>query len=177
MPIWMLCIQRLYGQKWVIQNSDTGILKASHNMKDNNPIIEDHKQLTVLKKIGLELLQQLKAAMAEQPYASYFKNINTTEPNSITFTYLGLPFTTRLELFFNNTRLPAMALLSTYLLPDEKSSSPAEIVGYAYDMKYTVNHIYTSEDFAVPYLIELHQNLKKHYSDEHKPFPLKGIDK
>lgn len=152
-------------------------LKASHNMTNSNPIFEDHKQLTVLKKIGLKLLQQLKVAMAEQPYASYFKIANTTEPHRIAFTYLSLPFTTRLELFFNNTRLPAMALLSTYLLPDETSTEPSEIISYVYDLKYTVNHIYTSEDFAVPYLIELHQNLKKHYSDEHKPFPLKGMDK
>ena len=142
-------------------------------MSHPNPIFADYKSLLVFQNMGRRLLQQLAAAMNEPAYATFFKNIKSPHPNELTFTYLNLSFKTRIELFFRNDKLPDHAFIATYYIPEQPFKEEQEIVSYSFDLKYNVNDIYTEENFAGYYLIDFHQNLKKYYSDEHKPFPIK----
>jgi len=142
-------------------------------MNHSNPIFADHKSLLVFRSMGRKLLQQLAIVMSDEAYASLFKNVKSLHPNELTFTYLDLPFKTRIELFFRNDKLPDHAFIATYHMPEQPFKEEQEIISYSFDLKYNVNDIFTEEDFAGHYLIDFHQHLKKYYSDEHKPFPIR----
>jgi len=142
-------------------------------MNHYNPILEDHKSLFVFRNMGLKLLQQLRSVMCEQTYSPFFKNVSTIGQNELTFTYLGQSFKTRIELLFRNDKMPDHAFIATYHIPEEKFKEEQEIVSYSFDLRYNVNDIFSQEDFADHYLIDFHQNLKKYYSDDNKPFPIK----
>lgn len=142
-----------------------------------NPIIEDYKLLTVFKNIGQQLLQQVKGAMSAPPYTNFFKEITLTEQNELHFSYLQHHFKTQIEVFFNHSKMPKSAFIATYHLPQDKGKDVGEIISYAFNLDYTINGIYTFDDFAAYYLIEFHQNLKKSFSDNDAPFAIKGIGK
>jgi hypothetical protein len=142
-------------------------------MNWQNPIVEDHKLFLVFKNIGLQILQQLKVTLTGELYSNYFKDTVVTEKNELLFTYLDHNFKTQLEVFFNHSKMPQFAFIATYYLRPEKFKDPLEIVSYAFDLNYNINKIYTLQDFAEYYLIEFHQNLKKSFSDEHTPFPIR----
>lgn len=141
-------------------------------MQRLNPIIEDYKLLLVFRNVGVQLLQQLKAVMSNTTYHRFFKDLSITDQNELSFSYLHHSFKTRIEIFFNHSRLPKSAVLATYYLYPGKSE-PDEIVSYSFDVSYQVNDIYTANDFAEPYLIEFHQNLKKTFSDYHIPLAIR----
>lgn len=141
-------------------------------MHRSNPIIEDYKLLLVFRNVGLQLLQQLKAVMSSAPYSQYFKDITINEQNELHFSYLHYHFKTGIEVYFNHSKMPKSALLATYYWqPGAKAAD--EIVSYGFDLDYQVHDIYTLKDFAEPYLIEFHQNLKKTFSDNHIPLALR----
>lgn len=140
-----------------------------------NPILEDYKLLVVYRNIGSKLLLQLKVVMSAPPYAAYFKSLNLTDTNELYFTYLHYRFKTALEAFFDYSKMPKTAVLTTYQL--REPLEPEEIVSYSFDLDYNVNTIYTLETFAEHYLIDFHQNLKKSFSENHVPFAIKLNDK
>lgn len=140
-----------------------------------NPILEDYKLLLVYRNIGIKLLQQLKAEMTAPPYAPFFKNINLTDINELYFTYLQNNFKTGIEIFFEYSKMPKTAALATYYLHEPLAAE--EIVSYAFDLDYNVNDIYDLDTFAEHYLIDFHQNLKKSFSEHHRPFTIKLNDK
>ena len=146
-------------------------------MNRENPITEDYKLLLVFRNIGAKLLQRLKEVMYRPPYGSLFKETAVAGKGETGFSYLDHNFITGIELFFNHSRMPRSAFLATYYLHPERGKEREEIVRYSFDLDYNVNDIYTPEDFAEPYLIEFHQNLKKHFSDRHDPFPIRISDK
>lgn len=146
-------------------------------MNRDNPITEDYKLLLVFRNIGLKLLQHLKEVMYRPPYNSLFKEMTVAGKSETGFSYLEHNFITGIELFFNHSRMPRSAFIATYYLHPERGKEREEIVRYSFDLDYNVNDIYTPEDFAEHYLIEFHQNLKKHFSDRHDPFPIRISDK
>lgn len=137
-------------------------------MNHQNPIVEDYKLLVVFKHIGLKLLQHVKDQLAKQPYAFIFKDVALPEPHELRFSYLGYPFSTRIEAFFNFSRMPKTASIATYHAALQKE--PEEIVRYSFDLDFVINDVYTLENFAEYYLIEFHENLKKTFSEHHTPF-------
>jgi hypothetical protein len=137
-----------------------------------NPITEDYKLLLVFRNMGTHVLQQLRKMMQEPAYNTLFRNIVLTEQNELSFTYLDNSFKTGIELYFNHSKMPKSAFLTTYYHPDN-AQGREEIVRYSFDLDYRINDIYTIEDFAEYYLIEFHQNLKKSFSDNHLPFTVR----
>lgn len=146
-------------------------------MERSNPILADYKSLLVFRNIGRELLHKLETTMCEPTYAPFFKNVLQTPANELTFTYLGFTFITRIELFFQNDRMPGQAYITTYIIQLQPYQQEQEIISYSFDLNYTVSDIFTEKDFAFHYLIDFHQQLKKHYSDEHKPFPIRIMER
>ena len=138
-----------------------------------NPIVEDYKLLLVFRNIGLQLLLQLKTQMGTIPYSNFFRDITITEQNELYFSYLQQNFKTGIELYFNHSRMPKTARMTTYWLRPEQNPQNEEIISYAFDLNYGVNDIYTLDDFAEQYLIEFHQNLKKSFSEHHIPFAIR----
>ncbi len=139
----------------------------------NTEMINDYKRLMVFKDIGIKLLNQLKEAMSGNAYAVFFKKISISEQKELLFTYMGQQFVVRIELYFDNTAMPGEAYMATYHIPEEKFRDYEEIVSYSFDMNYTVSRMFTSENFAEPYLADFHQNLKLHYAQHNKPFPIR----
>ena len=137
-----------------------------------NPITEDYKLLLVFRNMGIKVLQQLRAVMQEPAYVPLFKNLALTEQNELSFSYLDYNFKTTIELYFNHSKMPKSALLTTYYYPGN-TKNREEIVRYSFDLDYRINDIYTLDDFAEYYLIEFHQNLKKSFSDNHDPFAVR----
>ena len=142
-------------------------------MSSSNPIVDDYKRLQIFNQIGIKLLQQLKTVLSKPPYNQYFKSLITTEKNEMIFTYWDQHFKTRVELFFKNNKMPTVAFLATYYIPEGSVSTTEEIISYPFDIAYNINNIYSLEDFAEPYAIEFHENLKKTFSDNHLPLPVR----
>ena len=140
-------------------------------------LLNDCKKLLVFKNIGIKLLNKLKATLADSPYSGFFKNISTTDQNELLFSYLGQNFKIRIELYFNNEAIPNQAYLTTYRLPEQQLRNDEEIISYPFNLDYTVNYGFTIDDFAVNYISDFHQKLKQHYSESHKPFPIRINDK
>ena len=145
-------------------------------MNYQNPIVEDYKLLLVFRNIGLKLIQQLRELIRKPPYNMLFKELAVTGQNELAFSYLEHNFTTQIELFFNHSRMPKTASITTYNRHAGKKE-PEEIIRYSFDLDYNVNDIYTLENFAEYYLIEFHQNVKKSFSDNHSPFTIRITDK
>lgn len=145
-------------------------------MNTFNPIADDLKLLTVYRNIGLQLLQQLRKTMITPTYTVVCKPAVVNEDNVLPFTWLKYSFQTRIDVFFEGARLPKTALLATYLMPTANGKEE-EIVSYDFTIDLNINSIFTIQDFAEPYLIDFHQNLKKVFSDNHNPFVLKFNDK
>src|SRR6476646_3668600 len=137
-----------------------------------NPILEDYKLLIVFRNVGLKLVQQLKATMSTAPYNTLYRDISLTDQNELLFSYLHHSFKTGIEIYFNHSKMPKSALLATYYLATGKKEAE-EIISHSFDLDYRVNDVYTLEDFAEPYLIEFHQNLKKSFSDNHVPLAIR----
>jgi hypothetical protein len=137
-----------------------------------NPITEDYKLLLVFRNMGAHVLQQLRKVMQEPVYSPLFRNLALTEQNELDFTYLDHHFKTGIELYFNHTKMPKSAFLTTYYYP-ENTKDRAEIIRYDLDLDYSINNIYTINNFAEYYLIELHENVKKSFSDNHTPFSIR----
>lgn len=142
-------------------------------MNEANPMLDDYKLLVVFKNIGLKLIQEVKVAMSRPPYNGLFKCSGVTEQNEMLFSYLEQPFKLQIEVFFNQTRMPKTAQLTSYFLQPDKTKRNEEIIRYTYDLDYNVNDIYTLDNFASHYLIEFHQNVKKTFSDNHVPFGIR----
>jgi hypothetical protein len=137
-----------------------------------NPITEDYKLLLVFRNMGTQVLQQVRKVMQEPVYSPLFRNLSLTEQNELCFTYLGHSFKTGIELYFNHTKMPKSAFLTTYYYP-ENTKDREEIIRYGLDLDYTINNIYNVNNFAEHYLIEFHQNIKKSFSDNHAPFSIR----
>jgi hypothetical protein len=137
-----------------------------------NPITEDYKLLLVFRNMGTQVLQQVRKIMQEPIYSSLFRNLVLTEQNELCFTYLDHSFKTVIELYFNHTKMPKSAFLTTYYHSENKKDRE-EIIRYGLDLDYSINNIYTINNFAEFYLIEFHQNVKKSFSDNHTPFSIR----
>jgi hypothetical protein len=68
--------------------------------------------------------------------------------------------------------MPKSAFLTTYYFP-ENSKNREEIIRYGFDLDYSINNIYTINNFAEYYLIEFHENVKKSFSDNHTAFSIR----
>lgn len=145
-------------------------------MNYENPLVADYKLLVVFRNMGSKLLQQLKEHLLKPPYNSLFKDVVLTNQHDLLFTYLGHAFSTRIEVFFNYSRMPKSAFIATYpAQPQAKLTE--EMIRYSFDLDYMINDMYTLDDFAEYYIIEFHQNLKKTFSEHHMPFPVRITEK
>ncbi len=140
---------------------------------DTSDLLNDSKRLLVFKNMGLKLLNKLRSTLVEGPYVSLFKNISTTDQNEVLFTYLGHNFRIQIEMYFSNDAIPNQAYLTTYRLPEQQFRNEEEILSYPFNLDYTVNYGFTIDNFAPNYILDFHQKLKQHYSESHKPFPIR----